>query len=286
MEGFLREKMQWDTVWKFITHNNRYAIRHCEITYQVYSSGVFFRNETFYSREKAERYCLDHQISTLNVVQKSSTQFKVRFVFNDFDEFRKHVLKHQPRAIHLGPIYYMEGRNGRAWECKHNLVRKPMVCDLDIDPVDRVISVRCPCKMEKKCCDICWAEWIRPRIREILHVYANIFQFKHILMEYSGGKGCHIYALDEFACEWTPEQRTRVVNMIQARGVVLDKEASVLTNRTCKIPLYMHAKTGRITVPIALTEWEQWLPSMAPTFTSVTFEQMQQYAQIVLNTLP
>ena len=204
------------------------------------------------------------------------------FMFPDIWALKAFVVAKLPKTIHLGPIY-VDGRNGRAWERKHQVYRAPFVCDIDIDKEHRAETVNCPCGSVKRCCDICWTQWLLPRLESAIAVLRS-FNFSKLLTIYSGRRGAHVWVMDDVTWDLSSAERLRIINCIIDAGLLpsgIDAGVSTQKGHFCKAPLFPHAQTGFITCPIS----SEWRPSMAKHWKDVSPAEMQSFASQILKTI-
>ena len=279
MRGFLEEKLDWDALYCFITHNGRVPIARRELMLE-WQGGIVKRNCAFDTLAEAHMFLEDCGAHPEQCWRKRGDYF-TPMMFADYDEWRAEMLRQTPDALHVGGVY-VDGRHGRGWERARDLVRSPLVVDLDVDETNRNETVACKCGTRKRCCDTCWEQWLLPRARQLMHALCGVMGFTRVLPVYSGRRGLHVWVLDARVWRWTCAQRDRFMAwlLLQVPSGI-DAGASGKTNHMCKVPLYPHAETRTVTVPLTLDTWDTFRPSHAPNTHGVTPEQMRAYGDIV-----
>jgi DNA primase catalytic subunit len=266
----------WDSLLSFLTFNRRYKLIHCEFAIE---KGTFYqRNLSFVTEEAAKKYCTARQIPYFT--DRQDGRYRIPLLFFSVEEFRSFMLEKIPSAIHVGSIY-LDGQHGRKWERDSELTIRPFVLDLDIDESDRSKTVSCDCKLERRCCKVCWEQWLVPRAESIVQTLRLKLELRRIVLVYSGRRGLHVWVMDDRACQWTSTQRLNALTLIEWSGnnLVLDREVTLNRFHLCKCPLVPHKVTGRIAVTIPYEQLATFDPGQVPTVNTVTREQMETYCK-------
>lgn len=269
MKGFLETKFPWGALWAFIGAGAR---RQVALEWHNGAGSIMKRNATFETELDAVCYAEAH-----GAAPRAGTRMPL--MYSSVDEWQDEMLRMRPDAFHVGAVY-VDGLCGRKWELARQLARAPLVVDIDIDDPDRAC-----CGSLRQCCDVCWESWLMPRAERLFHLLCAVMHFERVLPVFSGRRGLHVWVLDERVWTWTQTQRNRFMDWLCREVSGIDREASGQLDHLCKVPLYPHAETQRITVPMALSSWALFRPSQAPTIDSVSAEQMEAYGAVVMRVL-
>lgn len=136
--------------------------------------------------------------------------------FQDFDSFRREIIKRCPQKIDIGAIHTREPANKAAYAGDaYVALEKELVFDIDMDDYN---DIRSCCASEKgKVCHKCWV-FMTIAIKVLHHALTEDFGFEHILFVYSGRRGVHCWVADERARALNEEQRVKLCNSLHLVG--------------------------------------------------------------------
>jgi DNA primase catalytic subunit len=271
MEKYLNTVLPWEELCLFL-----HPIRHCAVAFTF--GEHFRRNRQWETQKEARTYAEFHDCVYIPSRAKDGRRWETPIYFNGFIEFVEYIKRHKPTTIHVGAVY-QDGPGGRKFENDNGLVSAPLRADLDIDEIDRAARVKCPCGLSKACCDVCWVEWMQPRIGAVLGFLCR--HWKQVYAIFSGRRGMHFWVLDNVARDLTKLQRKLIYqHILQHLGVKLDEPVTTEPWHLCKIPFFPHGETGLIAVPVDVKKWRDFRPSTVPTLHTATAEKMREYAAI------
>ncbi|KAJ6558524.1 hypothetical protein DFH09DRAFT_532977 [Mycena vulgaris] len=130
--------------------------------------------------------------------------------FNDYDEFKKQVVKLNPTRFEIGPVYTSRPRDRKtARPGAFNPTQRELVFDIDMTDYDPVRT----CCSDADICKRCWA-FIAAAVRVLDTALREQFGYQHLLWVYSGRRGIHLWISDKEAMALTDEQRKAIVNCL------------------------------------------------------------------------
>ena len=120
--------------------------------------------------------------------------------------------------------------------------------DLDANDFDERTCICGQYDMCKECC----TQFVLPAIHTIENT-CILMGFKKILKVYSGGRGFHVWILDDRAYNLLPSQRKFLCQRLKNQGIKLDEKVTLDPTHLKKMPMTVHATTGNIARPIGNT---------------------------------
>jgi hypothetical protein len=255
---FYRNIFPADLVVRFGTCNGRFPFVGKSLA--VRWGEIVVRHERFKTLEEAQAY-----LTMRGFPPETVPELRLPLRFKNVDDFSTMLKSKAPHSIHFGPI---DG------------IYAPLVFDVDLD--HRKVVRTCACEGKKKVCDQCWPQFMRPKLVPLLAFLRR--HFECVVGFYSGGRGFHLWVLDERVWRWNRRVREVFVSKLPP-GSEIDIDVTLnYTSHLLKIPLGMHNDTGVISMPIM--DADTFVPSMAPTYATVSSAQMSHWASYVEGFLP
>lgn len=139
----------------------------------------------------------------------------VRYLcFSNAEEFAKEVMRRQPDRIEIGPVYSMRpDKKHLAANGRFTADSRELIFDIDLNDYDDIRT----CCTGATICKRCWS-FINVAVKILDSTLRQDFGFQHILFVYSGRRGMHCWVSDESARELTNEQRSGIVEYINAKS--------------------------------------------------------------------
>lgn len=155
-----------------------------------------------------------------------------RYIFNkepiEFatkQDLKQYMVKHAPDTIN---VEFPESA-------------RPLVFDVDIQDYSEITRT-CQCEA-KQVCSICWKQIMRPAMISARQFLCDFCKFEKVLFVFSGGKGFHIWVLDERVWSFSLNARQ---NFADRMPIQFDRPITCDKGHLIKMPWCIHQKTGRL----------------------------------------
>lgn len=185
------------------------------------------------------------------VIMLRNVNGKIPYSFDSARDIRRFMVQRTVVALHMGAIYYCKKRSQAAMKLEREDAYlynpAPLVFDLDASDFART----CVCKQHDMC-RICCETFVLPAVDAIVKLCVQL-DFKKILKVFSGGRGFHVWVLDDRAYQLLPSQRKNMCERLKKQGVELDADVTLNSAHLTKMPMTVHATTGNIARPIGDT---------------------------------
>lgn len=167
----------------------------------------------------SNRYPQGHREFALVYEKYNSRDFSRYNYFNDWREFKKHVLGSRsimdsaelPSSIHIGGFY-----KNTPHSSQETPLGKELVFDVDLTSYS---DYRMCCTDQSVVCENCWPFAI-VAMRILKFFMEEVFNFKQLLFVFSGSKGFHLWVLDEKAFYLSEEVRATIVSALDYKEVM------------------------------------------------------------------
>ncbi|EIJ88582.1 DNA primase small subunit [Nematocida parisii] len=218
----------------------------------------------------------------------------IRYItVNTAEELGIRLVTDTPQKLDIGGVYV---HKPAAVTSDNACMIKELVFDIDLTDYSR------KCCTDKDMCELCFP-LIKCAVEVLENILKNVFGFKHILFVFSGGRGVHCWVSDAVALTLSDKDRVNVteyINSIQKRAhpgieeilkkyrdiMSMDKDTSITdlyselfpkldvnvtkqTKHLLKSPFCIHPRSGRVCIPIDITEIDKLSLESVPTAESV-----------------
>lgn len=255
-----------------LSKNKKSLERYYKLFYNPYVAPLLYKIATC-----GEKYKL-YQREIAPYYFDEGKQYMCRYIeFKSLNDIKSYLCLNYPNSLQLGGIF--PGHKDRKEETKD---RKKgyfycfgqLILDVDIGDLERPDGM-CGCD-EKAVCNVCWEKVVEPSRLNLNRVLTENMGFKYIFYVFSGRRGYHCWILDKHIYEWSPTQRSNILNVIsRLSGVKLDFNVSKDPHHLIKVFLSPHYATGNITVP--LLKGQKFNLDKCPNIKTITKEQMLFY---------
>ena len=89
-----------------------------------------------------------------------------------------------------------------------------LIIDVDLDETSYDRRDVCNCVGLKKCCDTCWALFLRPAMQVLEFILEQVFGITAYFFVFSGRRGFHCWVVDRNVVQWTIEQRKAFIEKL------------------------------------------------------------------------
>jgi hypothetical protein len=143
---------------------------------------------------------------------------------------------HESRPRHLDRV---AAQRGVASACGE------LIIDVDFDCATMDRNTLCQCGTASRVCNVCWMRFMWPAQLVLEHLLRHFFEFKAFFTVFSGRRGFHIWVVDKRVIQWTYEQRTAFMAVLQRKHT--DNIYDEMADMAYKVlePLYQYAPDRR-----------------------------------------
>ena len=214
------------------------------------------------------------------VIMLRKVNGKIPYSFDNARDIRRFMVQRTVVALHMGAVYWKPKGSQAAMKLEREDTYlynpAPLVFDLDASDFPRT----CVCKQHDMC-KICCETFVLPAVDTIVKLCV-LLDFKKILKVFSGGRGFHVWVLDDRAYDLLPSQRKNMCERLKKQGVELDTNVTLNSTHLTKMPMTVHATTGNIARPIGDTfDMEKDIIHLS----NVTAEQIEEWTQQIKDVL-
>ena len=250
MRRYYTDYFPYEWVEWFLTLGGKFPLNQREFGFCWAGGDIVKRNQDFKSKEDAQLYMDMNGYPDDEVAM--GTMIPLRF--GSMDALKTFLVSKQPHAIDIGPIYQSIAHASS--DRKDPYAPKLSALQFDIDVKDYEPS--CECYKKKRLCDLCWIQYLRPALRELIKFLRDkmLFDSSGIIPVFSAGAGFHVFVIHERVWAWDNVARQALIKHLPS---AVKCDPAVTLGHLIKLPFSPHKSNGHLSLPIL--DIEAFLPS-------------------------
>jgi DNA primase catalytic subunit len=264
MRRYYSEHFPYDWVVWFLTAGGNFPLNQREFAFRWNDSVK--RYETFKTLQDAQLY-----MDINGYPEDEVPGFTLPLRFGSAEALRSFLIEKTPQSIDIGPLF--QDIAHMAEDRKDPYAPKLSQLSFDIDLKD--YEGPCLCWKDKRICDPCWIQYLRPALVELLGFLKTFMQFECVIPIYSAGAGFHVFVIDPSVWDWDDVARLGLMKHLPPS---VKYDHSIVLSHLIKLPFSPHKTNGTLSLPIL--DPETFLPSQwRIKIANVTSELMEKLLQ-------